>query len=121
MLWDKLPGVLLEAEFHAVWRDASGARVDVTPKAIPGIDHIFFLPDPALDYKGRQIDNRRVAITGDPTVEEYIVAAEAWFDVLNRGERADMTEVRVSGEDLQVKNRYEHAEGLMLSKYLGDP
>jgi hypothetical protein len=88
-LWETLPGVLLEAEFHAVWLDAEGRRLDVTPKQIPGLTSIVFLPDATLVYEGRQIDNVRVPLKDDPLVTAFINTAEDFFEATNRGELAD--------------------------------
>jgi hypothetical protein len=101
-LWDTFPGVLLEAEFHAVWRREDGVRVDVTPKAVPGVGHVFFLPDPQLAYDGRQIDNVRVAVVDDPHVHNFIAAAERQFEVLNRGERHRQRKVSLGPEDKAI-------------------
>ena len=60
-LWETLPGVMLEAEFHSVWVDPEGDLREVTPKAL-GFKQIVFLPDPKLHYEGRQIDNVRVPL-----------------------------------------------------------
>jgi hypothetical protein len=87
-LWETLPGVMIEAEFHAVWIDAAGTRRDVTPKAF-GITRIVFLPDPNLVYEGRQIDNVRVALRDDPLIHQLIEAAEQYYEATNRGELAD--------------------------------
>src|ERR1700722_14661151 len=34
-LWEILPGIMAEAEFHAVWKDETGNFHDITPKQIP--------------------------------------------------------------------------------------
>lgn len=86
-LWETLPSLLIEAEFHAVWRDSRGRRRDVTPPQLP-VDRVIFLPDSGLVYEGRQIDNERVALVDDALVEEFITAATDYFEVTNRGELA---------------------------------
>lgn len=88
-LWETWPGLLIEAEFHAVWADDEGRQHDVTPKAVPGIHQIVFLPDPQLAYEGRQIDNVRVPLKDDALIREFIEAAGAFYEVTNRGELAD--------------------------------
>jgi hypothetical protein len=87
-LWETLPGVMLEAEFHAVWVDPDGDLRDVTPKDLP-FEQSVFLRDPALLYDGRQIDNVRVALRDDPLIMDFIRAAEQFYEVTNRGELAD--------------------------------
>jgi hypothetical protein len=87
-LYESLPSVLLEAEFHAVWVDDDGDRHDVTPSEIPLITHTAFLADPSLAYDGRQINNVRVALQDDPLIDEYIEICEDAFEVMNRGKLA---------------------------------
>lgn len=88
-LWETLPDLLIEAEFHVVWEDNDGDVLDVSPKPFPGLSQIVFLPDENLTHEGRQIDNLRVALTDDPLVEELIKVAEAYFEATNRGELAN--------------------------------
>ena len=91
-LWETLPGVLLEAEFHAVWRGDRGQRLDITPKLeLPHLERIAFLPDPVLIYKGRQIDNVRVALRDDPLIHKFIAAAERHFQLMNAGDLGSYT------------------------------
>ncbi|OFZ53607.1 MAG: hypothetical protein A3D92_20775 [Bacteroidetes bacterium RIFCSPHIGHO2_02_FULL_44_7] len=88
-IWETMPDVMAEAEFHAVWKDINGNLHDVTPKEMPGITKILFLPDPARSYSGRQIDNIRIALKDDPLVHDFIKNAESYFEITNRGELAD--------------------------------
>lgn len=92
-LWE-MPGLMLEAEFHAVWVDPQSSRRDITPKDLP-FEQSVFLPDPKLVYEGRQIDNVRVALRDDPLIHEFIAAAEAYFEATNRGRLAE-----VHGDDI---------------------
>lgn len=56
-LWE-WPSVMIEAEFHAVWRSSTGELRDLTPKLRP-VPQVLFLPDPGRKYEGRQVSNRR--------------------------------------------------------------
>jgi hypothetical protein len=85
-IWER-PGILMEAELHAVWRDSAGTLHDVTPKP-SGIRRILFLPDARRKYSGRQVDNIREPLSEAPAVRELIDAAEAEFEFNNRGARA---------------------------------
>jgi len=72
-IWE-WPGVLLEAEFHSIWEDRDGARIDVTPKP-DGERQILFLPDRSqeFDFETRQRrDNIRKALSQEPDVLEFI-------------------------------------------------
>ncbi|HVS86382.1 MAG TPA: hypothetical protein VHD91_12200 [Gaiellaceae bacterium] len=88
LLWETIPNVLLEAEFHSVWVTPKGIRRDVTPKEL-GFTRVVYLPDPALTYDGRQIDNKRVPLVDDPLVEEFMALERRLYGEMNRGERAD--------------------------------
>ncbi len=88
-IWETLLGVMAEAEFHAVWVDPHKKYHDITPKALPGIDRILFLPDLNRVYAGRQIDNIRIALRTDPLISQFIQNEENYFEVMNRGELAN--------------------------------
>jgi hypothetical protein len=79
--------IMIEAEFHAVWRDPSGTLRDITPK-LGGISKILFLHDPGRRYEQRQVNNIRQALLDTPEVRELIAAANAQFEFMDRGERA---------------------------------
>jgi hypothetical protein len=85
-IWEH-PGLMIEAEFHAVWRDPSGRLRDITPKP-NGISSILFLPDPSRGYEERQVNNIREPLWDTPEVRELIAAADARFEFMDRDERA---------------------------------
>jgi len=89
LIWETLPGVMIEAEFHAVWEDGLGGYHDITPKALPGHDRVLFLPDDTRAYAGRQVDNMRVALKDHPLVHKFIQAAKQDFNARNAGDLAD--------------------------------
>ena len=97
-LWE-LPGLFIEAEFHAVWRNPDGEMVDISPKTRQ-TQRILFLPDPSARYDGRQVNNLRHAISRDPDVSAYLQAFDDEFEFLNRGERAlQHGELRLNDRD----------------------
>ncbi len=61
------PGVLLTAEFHAVWVDPEGTLIDITP-AVIGDEPSLFVPDPnypeTFDFDQRPATRYRVLHTG---------------------------------------------------------
>jgi len=85
--WE-LPGIFVEAEFHAVWRNVEGVLIDISPIPMK-VDRILFLPDPARVYEGRQVNNVRRALRADPAIQEFFRACDAGFELMNRGERAE--------------------------------
>lgn len=71
------PGVLAEAEHHAVWELPDGTLVDITPKA-HGEQIILFLRDDGatFDYEGfHRRDNIRLALSSNPAIQDFIDAA----------------------------------------------
>lgn len=99
-IWE-WPGVMIEAEFHAVWEDASGQLHDLTPAPQP-VDTILFLPDPARAPNGKPLNSVRRALSARPEIQNYIQAADAEFELMNRGPRAEQYgEITLSGEDAQ--------------------
>jgi hypothetical protein len=85
--WE-LPLAYVEAEFHAVWRNPAGDLMDITPTQT-GATRILFVADPGRRYEGRQVNNVRRALAINPAVDEFLQAADAEFEFLNRGSRAD--------------------------------
>jgi hypothetical protein len=90
--------MLVEAEFHAVWRSEEGLLKDITPKQIP-ISRILFLPDSRATYNGSQVDNIRINISGNPIVNDFIEIAKAVFRIENKGERAYQRQVQLEGKE----------------------
>jgi hypothetical protein len=101
-LW---PGVLAEAEHHAVWELPDGTLVDITPKA-HGEQIILFLRDDCatFDYDGFQRrDNIRFALSSNPAIQEFIdasAAVTALFETHSAGRaiRFDREELRPLAE-----------------------
>lgn len=97
-LWE-MPGLFVEAEFHAVWRSPSGEYVDIAPRAQP-MARIFFLPSAEAVYEGRQVNNVRRTIGSDREVEQYLRGFDELFEFMNRGDRAELHgEVHLEGAD----------------------
>jgi len=83
-LW---PNVLVEAEFHSVWKNHDGELIDITPKQNEE-EKILFLPDEKKQYEGRQVDNIRMALRDDAVVNDFIKLAKNRYEIMNLGERA---------------------------------
>lgn len=87
VLWE-IPAVLLEAEFHAVWRSPrDGQLIDLNLREFR-FPCIHFLPDPERMYEGRQVDNMRRALCDDPKLKQFIYLKGRQFALLNAGELA---------------------------------
>ncbi|MDA7086518.1 hypothetical protein PH586_09020 [Pseudomonas sp. SA3-5] len=86
-IWE-VPGVFIEAEFHSVWKDASGLLHDLTPRSIP-FEAILFLPDSTRQYRGRQVDNIRQPLAKDLDVYRYLYLVSRTFELMNAGDLAE--------------------------------
>lgn len=121
-LWETLPGLMIEAEFHAVWRHDDGRRHEVTPSETPDVATVVFLADPSLVYEARQIDNVRVPLTDDPLIGEFIQSAESFFEATNRGELADYHGKLVLTPEMRaIRKRQTELELAILQKHFGPP
>lgn len=68
-------GLMIEAEFHAVWKSPDGNLLDITPK-VDGESIVSFLPDPVRVDEGGCIDNVRRALKQNRVIEDFISACE---------------------------------------------
>lgn len=89
-IWETLPEVMIEAEFHAVWVDTNGKYHDITPKELD-IEKILFLPDNKTVYENKQVDNVRVSLTDDTLVSDYIKSSENIFEEMSKMSFTDDT------------------------------
>lgn len=99
--------VLIEAEFHAVWKDPEGNLHDIVPRP-DGSKRVLFLADPSKKFEGRQENNIRQAISNRPGVKELIDAENDSYDLLlNRGKH--LPGFRIELTDAQ-QEEYEEIE-----------
>jgi hypothetical protein len=116
-IWETLPGLMIEAEAHAIWVDPNGKYHDITPKPF-GITRILFLPDAAITYKGKQINNIRMALTDEPLVLELIEVSNQYFERTNRGILAYYHGLFVPGLKLRkIIFRKKELERAIIEKY----
>lgn len=87
-IWE-WPKVIIEAEFHCVWKSAKGEVIDITPRD-PPIKRILFVEDPRRKYEGTQVDNIRHPLKRDRDILRMIELGDLLFEVLNRGELKHM-------------------------------
>lgn len=71
------PGVLLEAEFHAIWRKPTGELLDVSPRE-DGEPKILFIEDPENVYDGKMMISHQMALENSPPeAQSYINASQS--------------------------------------------
>ncbi len=78
-IWET-PDVLLDAEFHAVWRDAKGTLIDVTPKD-DGETRILFLPDSKRVWEKDLIPNIRKILRDSPQLQYHLQMADLVYSI----------------------------------------
>lgn len=86
-IWE-VPGVYIEAEFHAVWQRPDGEVIDITPRPFVS-DCILFLPDTKRQYAGRQVDNVRKPLVRDNDLVRFFFLLRRRFEILNQGDLAN--------------------------------
>lgn len=116
-LWE-WPSVLVEAEFHAVWRSLDGNYIDITPKT-DGEDKVLFVPDERRTYRGVPIDNVRLALRDDLLIQHFIKISERIVRVMNRGDRArQVGYVSVTAGEIDPLLKFQSLTGEMLRRGL---
>ena len=86
-IWE-VPGIYIEAEFHAVWQRPDGQIVDISPRQIY-FPCTAFLPDPKRQYVGRQVDNIRQPLVRDNDLVRFLYLCRRRFEIFNQGDLAD--------------------------------
>jgi hypothetical protein len=99
-IWE-LPGVFVEAEYHAVWKSPQGDLIDVAPRS-SWFPEITFLPQPSLVYRGQQLDNIRRPLVKDNDVKRFLFLMQQRFNVLNAGERASQLQVHLTDREAKA-------------------
>jgi hypothetical protein len=77
----EIPGIMIEAEFHAVWVSLDQQYSDITPKEE---SEILFLPDSVrqYDYSSRKwVDNKRKPLSNKAAVIEFITLEKEFVAV----------------------------------------
>lgn len=116
-IWE-WPKVLIEAEFHCVWKNPAGELIDITPKSDP-IEKILFLPDPKRKYTGRQVNNFRKALTRDKDIDRFIELADRFFIEMNNAVLADYYgPVIIKGKALAIDDEKEMLERKLRARYM---
>jgi hypothetical protein len=87
-IWE-WPRIMVEGEFHAVWRSPTGELLDVSTKP-DGETQILFIPDPTRRYEARQIDNCRLALWDHNLVHDFITLSERLHQIFDEGRISEL-------------------------------
>lgn len=72
------PEVLIEGEFHGIWRSPTGELVDVSQKP-DGEKQIMFIPDTKRIFLEKPLDNIRLPIGKDWRIKRFIELHEKFY------------------------------------------
>ncbi len=96
--------LLLEAEFHSVWKTPAGELVDITPKTLP-FERILFIEDPEAVYEGKQVNNLRINLLQNTLIDDYISVLDTIFRIENKGERAFQHNLTLMGNEANAHHQ----------------
>lgn len=82
-IWES-PGIVIQAQYHAVWLSPEDEYLDITPRSFHA-ERILFLPDTKGKYNdgshfNKRFDNARWPLSDDPLVSEFVEICETIFD-----------------------------------------
>jgi len=83
-----MPELLIEAEFHAVWKSPLGELIDITPKT-PATDKILFISDELKKYDGSRTNNIRKNISKSKVVDMFIRISDCLFMMEKKGSQGE--------------------------------
>jgi len=112
-IW-QIPDIMIEAEFHAVWKSPYGTLKDITPKP-ENVRRILFVPDSKANYDGSLRNNIRLNISGNRLVDDFIRICDAIYKLKNKGERAYQNKIYLSNEESQVLEMLSHTKALVIT------
>ena len=102
-IWE-WPRIMIEGEFHAVWKSPDSELIDVTAKP-DGEKTILFIPDPSRVYESRQIDNIRLALWDHNLVHDFIQVSEDLFRLFDEGRVSELASIVDSDEQERLEYR----------------
>lgn len=106
-IWE-WPDVMLEAEFWAVWVNADGQLVDVTPRGRG--KNLLFITDNKTKFEGKPIDSILKPLIKHPLVLEYIdINKKIWqqVDALAAAGKSDIVICEVLAPVIDKKDALE--------------
>jgi hypothetical protein len=86
-LWE-WPGVIVEGEFHAIWKRPEETFVDPTPRR-DGDKSVLFLPEPNAIWNTWQKDNVRLPLAHRREILDFIEIKERIHRAKNKGSEAN--------------------------------
>lgn len=111
--------LLIEAEYHWVWMDGSGRKIDVAQRELD-FDRILFVPDDRSYGSGLQVNNIRLNLGANQVVDYLIEAYDCVFLLENAGERSLEAKLVLEGMEAVLHKYFTMLKGkLELFAYSG--
>lgn len=110
--------LMLEAEFHSVWKSPEGICFDITPKPI-GFKRIFFLPDyeHKYDFKAEKgFSNKWYPLTEHPDFDNLVNVLQRLYEL--REKYPGIGEIKLTEEDAQEYYRLECAKSAYMQNII---
>ena len=112
-IWHHLR-IMLEAEFHSVWKSPKGAYLDITPRPI-SFKRIFFLPDyeQKYDFKAeKRISNKWYPLTTHPDFDNLVNVLQEQYELVEK--YPGLGEITLTEEDIRENYRLEWAKSVYM-------
>lgn len=120
VLWE-LPGLFIEAEFHAVWESPTGELRDITPRQT-ATKRILFIRDPNSTYEGNRINNIRINYSGNHIIDELFKIYEDEFNTFGpKGEVLHHQQLALLGFEYRKNSLGERMELIYKNLKKTDP
>jgi hypothetical protein len=114
--WDisEWVGVLVEAEYHAVWLGPDGPPKDVSPNQ-HARKQVLFLPDPSRIWTGEFVDNVRFPLFQSGLFADLDTVSKLAVSYYNQGARG-VHGIELDGEVFRRLNELKSAITILLSQ-----
>lgn len=99
--------IICEAERHAIWESPNGEFIDITPREFK-FEEIMFVFDNDFIYTGQLIDNIRVNVTTNTTIDDFIKLCETLEKFYTYGVRIDDEQMIVPEPAMTFIKQYEN-------------
>jgi len=105
LIWEWSP-ILVEAEFHAVWKSPTGELIDVSNK-LDSETVVMFVQDNIRTYTVRRVDNVRIPIGKEKIIADFILKKENFFNLFEAIHGNAVGDVHLTGELAHMQTELE--------------
>lgn len=115
LIWE-WSAILVEAEFHAVWKSPAGEFIDVSNKP-DNETMVMFVQDKTRTDTGKRVDNVRIPIGKEGIITDFILKKEKFFTSFEAIHGDALGGVSLTGELARMKAELEMLEAQIMMKY----